>query len=76
MTPAQWTLINGLGALFWLWILCWGGARWLEGWKAFVSIDWFAARWNAEQLRLYALCLLVLQGAWYVLGLFYPELRG
>ena len=76
MTAAQWTLLHGLVAVVWLWILCWGGAKWLEGWRAFIFIDWFAARWNAEQLRLYALCSLVVQGAWYVLGLLYPEFRG
>ena len=76
MSLLEWTTVHLLGVLFWLWILNWGGARWLEGWRAFFLLDWFAARWNAEQLRLYALLLLVLQSGWFVLGAIVPAYRG
>jgi hypothetical protein len=72
----EWCLIHLITALFPLWILNWGGAKWLEGWKSFFLIDWFAARWNAEQLRLYAFCILVFQGIWFLIGLVKPEYRG
>jgi len=72
----EWLLIHLLSALFWVWILSWGGAKWLEGWKAFISINWFAGWWNAEQLRLYALCILVIQVIWLGVGVFKPEYRG
>ncbi len=76
MSLLDWALIHLFSALFWLWILNWGGAKWLEGWRAFFFISWFAARWNAEQLRLYALCLLCLQCIWFVIGVFVPSWRG
>ncbi|MCF7514225.1 hypothetical protein L3V43_10150 [Pseudoalteromonas sp. L23] len=39
-------------------------------------IGWFAALWTAEQLRLYALCILVLQVPWFIAGLLMPQWRG
>lgn len=76
MGLAEWFLIHALSALFWLWIIIFGGANWLEGWKSFFFIDWFAAYWNAEQLRLYALCILFFQVAWFLIGAAKPEYRG
>jgi hypothetical protein len=62
-------------SLFWKWILSWGGAEWLEGWKAFLILDWFAARWTAEQIRLYALLCWIGSGIWFAIGLVQPEYR-
>ena len=76
MNLFEWTLIHSLTALFWLWILNWGGAKKLEGWGAFFTIDWLAARLNAEQLRLYALFCLIMQFVWYVIGALNQEWRG
>lgn len=72
MDMLYWILSYTGSALFWLWILRWGGADWLEGWKAWVAIGWFAGHWHAEQIRLYALILFVLESIWFVLGLFSP----
>lgn len=62
-------------SLFWKWIVSWGGAEYLEGWKAFFVLDWFAARWSAEQIRLYALACWILSVLWFLVGLFIPDLR-
>ena len=75
MTLFEWVAIYTLSALFWLWILNWGGAKWLEGWKAFFFVDWLGGWWTAEQLRLYALLFLVIETLWFAVGLLYPELR-
>ena len=75
MTLSEWVAIYALSALFWLWILNWGGAKWLEGWKAFFLVDWLGGWWTAEQLRLYALLLLILETVWFAVGLINPELR-
>jgi hypothetical protein len=75
MALIAWIVIYILSALFWLWILKWGGAKWLEGWRAFFIVDWFTGWWTAEQLRLYALCVLVLETIWFFVGLANPELR-
>jgi len=75
MTTLAWLSWHALTATFWLWILCWGGARVVEGWTSFWLIHWMAPSWNAEQIRLYALCILVFQAIWFLIGLFKPELR-
>jgi len=76
MSLTEWIIGHGVMGLFWLWVLIWGGAEWLEGWKSFFIIDWFAAWWSAEQLRLYALCILVFQVIWFFIGFAVPEWRG
>lgn len=47
----------------------------VEGWASFWLIHWMAPSWSAEQIRLYALCILVFQAIWFLVGLFKPELR-
>ena len=64
-----------LNSLFWKWIISWGGARWLEGWKATVFVEWFAWPWNAEQIRLYAVVIWALTTLLFMVGLFKPEWR-
>ena len=76
MSVLNWLFFHGLGFLFLWWILYWNGARWLEGWKSFFLVSWFAAAWTEEQLRLYAFCLLGVQVVWCVIGLWKPEFRG
>jgi hypothetical protein len=75
MTLNAWIASFAATSLFWKWILSWGGAEWLEGWKAFFVIDWFAARWSAEQIRLYALLAWIVSGIWFAVGLVHPEYR-
>jgi hypothetical protein len=75
MTLTAWIASFAATSLFWKWILSWGGAEWLEGWKAFFVIDWFAARWSAEQIRFYALLAWIASGIWFAAGLVQPELR-
>ena len=74
-TLVKWLLSYLLSSLFWLWILAFGGARWVEGWKSFLLIDWFAHRWDEEGIRLFALLFWVATTVWFVLGVFVPELR-
>lgn len=70
-----WIIMHAAGLLFWLWLLRGDGAERIEGWAAWGLIGWFAGHWNAEQIRLFALLLLVLESLWFVIGLFIPELR-
>ena len=76
MSLSVYILLYLAQSLFWKWILSWGGAAWLEGWKAFWFVDWFAGRWNTEGLRLYALCMWIVTTIGFLIGLFFPELRG
>ncbi|HEX5513374.1 MAG TPA: hypothetical protein VFY81_03200 [Gammaproteobacteria bacterium] len=76
MSLVAWTSLFLATSLFWKWVISWGGAEWLEGWKAFLVIDWFAAAvWSAEQIKLYALACWIGNGIWFAIGLFVPGLR-
>jgi hypothetical protein len=71
-----WVAGYGVSLLLWLWILKWGGARRLEG--TFASgflVSWFAPRWSAEGLKLFALLALLVSTIWFVVGIFVPEAR-
>jgi hypothetical protein len=62
--------------LFWLWIIRWGGAEWLEG--TFLSgllIDVFAPRWSAEGIKLFGWGWLIVTTVLFVAGLFIPDFR-
>lgn len=71
----EWTTLFILETLVLYWVVYRGGAAWLEGWKAAVFIHWFAARWSAEGIRLCAFVLWWMALAWFIVGVFEPELR-
>jgi hypothetical protein len=76
MSIEQWVLGYVVDLLFCLWVIRWGGARWLEG--TFASgflISWFAPRWSAEGIRLFTLLSLIGSSVWFVVGLFAPDAR-
>ena len=56
-------------------VIGYGGAKWIEGWKSFFMIDWFALNWNAEQIRLYVLIIWLASLIWFITGIIKPELR-
>lgn len=72
----EWILWSTLSSVFWLWVLRWGGAERLEG--TFASgflISWFAPRWSAEGIKLFALLSLVGTVGAGVVGVFVPGVR-
>lgn len=72
----QWILWAALSSLFWLWVLRWGGAERLEG--TFASgflVSWFAPRWSAQGIKLFALLSPVGTLGAFVVGLFVPDIR-
>lgn len=72
----HWIFCAALSSLFWLWVLRWGGAERLEG--TFASgflISWFAPKWSAEGIKLFALLSLISTLGAFVVGLFVPDLR-
>ena len=71
-----WIGLYGAITLFWIWIIFWNGAERLEGTLASgFLVDWFAPRWSADGIRLFAWLSLILSSIVFVLGLFVPELR-
>lgn len=75
MSVVGWIIYHAIGTVFWLWLLRWGGAEWIEGWGAWGLLGWFSGHWGAEQIKLYALLILIGELIWFVLGLFFPACR-
>ena len=45
MSTIEFVALYLLNSVFWKWIISWGGAQWIEGWKSMVVLDWFAWPW-------------------------------
>ena len=74
-TLIEFIIYQGIGILFWIWILRWGGAETIEGWRSWALIGWFAGHWTAEQIRFYAFILLTIELVWLAVGIFVPAAR-
>lgn len=70
-----WLLLFIVNSLYCWWIIGFGGARWIKGWKSFFLIEWFTLNWNAEQIRLYVLIIWLASVVLFVVGIINPELR-
>jgi hypothetical protein len=71
-----WIILYLIELLFWVWIIRWGGAERLE--DSFISgilINYFAPRWGAEGIKLFAWLAIIAGSGWFFAGLFYPEIR-
>jgi len=71
-----WVLVYLVELLFWVWIIGWGGAKWLEG--TFASgflISYFAPSWSAEGIKLFAWVSLLACTIWFVVGIFNLSVR-
>ncbi len=76
MSLLVWIIVFGLSSVFWAWIIFGGGADWLEG--SLLSgflVSWLAPRWSADGIKLFAGLTWLVQGIWFVIGLFYREMR-
>ncbi|BBO88809.1 hypothetical protein [Desulfosarcina ovata] len=65
-----------LNLLFWLWVVRWGGAEWLEG--TFASgflINIFASRWSAEGIKLFGVLTILISTILFLVAIFYPDFR-
>ena len=61
---------------FWLWIVRWGGAEWLEG--TFISgflVHIFAPRWSADGIKLFGWGAILISTVLFVIGVFSPDFR-
>jgi hypothetical protein len=64
------------GSAFWAWIIFGDGADRLEG--RFISgfLFWYRApEWTAQDIRLFAAGTWCVHAIWFVMGLFFPEIR-
>lgn len=75
MSVWMWLLLYGMMSLLYKWIISWGGARYIQGWKSIFFLNMESGAWNEEQIRAMALLLWVLSTLLFMAGLFYPDLR-
>jgi len=76
MSLILWILSYLALAVFWLWIIRWGGAEWMEG--KFVSgflVHMWAVTWTAEGIKVFAWGLLIINTIIFILGIFFHSVR-
>ena len=76
MSLLAWIGMFAAWSLFATWVLRWGGAAWMEGWKSLAFVDSWGSLWDEAQIKLYFLCLWIVNGLRFLAGLFVPEWRG
>ena len=76
MTLLSWILIYLIDLIFWVWIVKWGGAEWLEGTiKAEFLISIFASRWSVEGIKLFGYGIIIISTIIFILGIFISDFR-
>ena len=75
MSTWVWVLIYLAVSLMFKWIISWGGADYIKGWKSIFFLDMESSSWNKEQLRAMALFLWIAFTILFIIGLIYPEFR-
>ncbi len=76
MSMTELSIAYFLNLVFWLWIVRWRGAEWLEG--TFLSgflVHIFAPRWSVDGIKLFGWGAIVMSTVMYVAAIFSPELR-
>jgi len=74
LTPLITTYLIQL--VFWLWIVRWGGAEWLEG--TFLSgflVHIFAPRWSADGIKFFGWGAILISSVLFVIAIFFPDFR-
>ena len=74
MTTPIWICLYIFISLICKWILSWGGADAIKGWKSIFFLD-MEADWNKEQLRAMALLTWIGFTILFIVGLVFPEYR-
>ena len=75
MSTPLWILIYLCFSLVCKWILSWGGASYIKGWKSIFFLDMESSSWNEEQVKMMTLFLWIGFSILFVIGLIYPEYR-
>ena len=75
MSLTAWIIQFALQSLFYKWILSWGGASYIKGWKSIFFLDTESSSWNEEQVKMMTLFLWIGFSILFVIGLIYPEYR-
>ncbi|XPF95286.1 hypothetical protein ACM9HF_04535 [Colwellia sp. RE-S-Sl-9] len=71
-----WILFYLFEVIFWLWIIRWNGAEWLEGTlTSGFLIHHFAPTWSADGIKLFVWIYFIAASIWFVVGIFQPSVR-
>ena len=74
MSTPVWICLYIFISLICKWILSWGGADIIKGWKSIFFLD-MEADWSTEQLRAMALFTWIGFTILFIVGLIFPEYR-
>ena len=75
MSTPLWILIYLCFSLVCKWILSWGGASYIKGWKSIFFLYTESISWNEEKVKMMTLFLWIGFSILFVIGLIYPEYR-
>ena len=75
MSTPVWICLYIFISLTCKWILSWGGADVIKGWKSIFFFDGNPEDWNKEQLRAMALFTWIGFTILFIVGLIFPEYR-
>jgi hypothetical protein len=76
MTIPSWILTYLIDLGFWLWVVRWGGAEWLEGTlSSGFLVNIFAPRWSADGIKLFGYGIIFISTIYFILGIFFPDFR-
>ena len=76
MSLTELAVIYLVNLLFWLWVVKWGGAEWLEG--SFISgllVHLFAPRWSADGIKLFGYGAILMSTIYFIVAILYPDFR-
>lgn len=76
MSTPLWILIYFLHCLLSKWIISWGGARYIQGWKTWFVFDQSSSEeWTKDQVIMMAWFFWIGFTILFLIGLFNPEFR-
>jgi hypothetical protein len=75
MSTSLWILSYIAYSIIYKWIISWGGAKYIKGWKSVFFTDMESSDWSTEQIRLMTLFLWLIYTILFLIGLFHPEYR-
>lgn len=76
MSTALWILIYALDCIVTKWIISWGGASYIQGWKTWLFFSSFQSEeWTKGQIIMMAWFFWIAFSIIFLIGLFNPEFR-
>ena len=76
MSLTKLIIIYMINLVFWLWVVRWGGAEWLEGtFSSVFFISIFAPRWSADGIKLFGYGTILISTIFFIAAIFYPDFR-